>query len=232
MNERTTWLKNRNKLTSYEYSNDWETVISLFKQRIENKFFKPIEVLLRHGNSDGTGFTIVSVQCLLIELFAAFRTGEIHNSRYNENVDPSYQYKDCVNIYTEFLQTVDCFKNHFFTINENGTKFLDIPFKAVDFYSDVRCGLLHEGKTKKKWTINLKPKNESNDLFIKNTGGKIKIYRTLLHRHLKKYMDEYLLDLRGTTDNSKNLRRNFARKMDNLYGFKPNKNKFEWWIDK
>jgi hypothetical protein len=229
MNERTTWLKTRNRLSSYDYSDDWEKVIQLFMQRIENKFFSPIEILLKHRNGDGTGFSIVSIQCLLIELFATFRTGLIHNPRFNENSDPSYQFKDCLNVYVDFLQSEDCFKDHFFKISESGKKELDTPFKAIDFYTDVRCGLLHEGKTKKKWTINLKPKNESNDFFIKETDGKIKIYRTLLHYRLRKYLNDYVTELKDSIDDSKMLRRNFARKMDNLYGFKPNKNKFEWW---
>lgn len=230
--ERTNWIKTRNKLNSNQYDENWETVFSIFNDRINDKFFSSIELLIDNGNKSGNGFSILSLECLLIELFATFKSGEIHNARYDEKSDPSYQFKDSSRVYTEFLYNCSIFENHFYKIDESEGKILNTPFNAMDFYTDVRCGLLHEGKTKKKWTINLKPKGENNDIFIKETGSKIKVYRTVLYMKLKKYLAQYLDELRGENNESKILRNNFARKMDNLYGFKPNKKKFNWWNEK
>lgn len=225
--ERTIWLKTRTNLKSLEYDENWEKVIKLFENRIKDKFFAPIEIMLNSKNQNGIGFSILSIQCLLIELFATFRIGKIHNPRYNAINDPEYQFKDSGEIYTNFLKSCFIFENHFYEMS-GGKKIIDKPYKAYEFYSNVRCGLLHEGKTKKNWTINLKPKTLKEKGFIKSSNGKNKIYRTILNKNLNSYFEYYLMELRGKGKDKEILRHNFARKMDNLYGFKPNK-KFNWW---
>lgn len=230
VSESTVWKKNRRKLNSYEFNEDWELMITLFNNRIENKFFTPIDLMLDKGNKDGIGFSIVAIQCLLIELFATFRIGKIHNPRYNKENDPKYQFKDSAEIYVGFLNSCFIFENYFHRV-ENSIIKENEPIDAFDFYANVRCGLLHEGKTKKNWTINLKPRNEKEKGFIKLSNGKIKIYRTILQKELRNYFKSYLKELRSNDKKNELLRRNFARKMDNLYGFKPNKKEFNWWCE-
>jgi hypothetical protein len=212
-----------------ENTEDWKIVISLFEERINNKFIDPLNLLINCGNDEGSGFSVVAIECLLIELFAAFRKGAIYNNRYCEENDPPYQFKDCQDLYTNFLTTVAPFNSQFSNLKQGQIKREDNLFSALEFYTDVRCGLLHEGKTKKNWTINKKPGSEKIGDFLGKDGNKLKIYRTIFLRRLENYLTAYILELKGTGEQNENLRRNFARKMDNLYGFSPNKALFEWW---
>ena len=103
-------------------------------------------------------------------------------------------------------------------------------FRSIKFYTEVRCGLLHEGRTKDNWTINLKPFTEPKGTFLGRDGEKLKIYRTVLLKKLENYLIIYIKELRGLKGNeekNKILRRNFARKMDHLYEKKSKD--VEWW---
>ena len=138
------------------------------------------------------------------------------------------QYSDCQELFVNFLKTENIFKHNF--EEEDDENITRITYSADKFYVDVRCGLIHEGRTKKDWTINLKPKEEQKGTLFGKDGNKKKIYRTILYKLLDKYLTKYLKELRQGSEKGKRLRRNFARKMDNLYNFKPNKKRFEWWI--
>ena len=152
--EKTKWNELRNKLNNdYTYSEDWELAIQLFNRRIENKFFNPIQEIINTKKLKGEGFTIVTAQCGLIESLAAFRKGKIFNHSKNA-ASPQYEYKKSAEIFVDFLQNQDIFKNNFYQIEPNGDKTLNVPFSAKDFYQDVRCGLLHEARTKNNWVIN------------------------------------------------------------------------------
>ena len=225
--ERTIWQKNRGKLTAYSFNETWELVIHLFEKRVQSKFVEPLNLLIRCGNNEGSGFSIVAIECLLVELFATFRKGKIYNNRYCEKNDPPYQYKDCQQVYADFLTEVPPFNNQFTKPTQTQTN-VNL-FSAEEFYIDVRCGLLHEGRTKNNWTINLKPKNEKAGDFLAKEGNKLKIYRTVFLKKLEEYLEMYLSELRSDGQEGNLIRRNFARKMDNLYGFKPNAKKYEWW---
>ena len=106
------WVKQRKKLKPYAFVQDysfnehWEVAIKVFEKRIKNKFFEPLILLKNEGNNEGSGFSMVAIECLLIELFAAFREGQIFNVSYSENSVPPcppYQYKDCQTLYVDFL---------------------------------------------------------------------------------------------------------------------------------
>jgi hypothetical protein len=228
LQERTIWQKLRPSLKSYKLDDNWISSIELFETRIREKYFNPILLLIKHGNTEGVGFAIVAIECILIETFAAFKTGVIYNNRYNEEKDPPYQYCDSQDIFVNFLNSEELFKNYF---NEEPKEVEDkhVVFSANKFYVDVRCGLLHEGRTKKDWTINLKPKEETLGVLFGKDGNKKKIYRTILYKLLNKYFESYLNDLKLDSEKGELLRKNFARKLDNLYNFKPNSKRFDWW---
>jgi hypothetical protein len=227
--EVSVWKKQRKKIKDYSFNEDWEVVIDIFEKRIENKFFEPLRLLKDKGNNEGSGFSMVAIECLLIELFAAFREGKVFNVSYCENSDPPYQYKDCQTLYVDFLTTIFPFNKQFSSDPIKVDKENKL-FPANEFYTHVRCGLLHEGKTKGNWTINLKPGTEPKGIFLGKDGKKLKIYRTILLKKLENYLTHYASELRGLKgDEEKNkiLRRNFARKMDHLYETKSKE--VEWW---
>lgn len=227
--ERDQWIKIKRNINSYAAGDAWEQAFKLFEKRIYKKFIDPLDKIIELKNNAGEGFAILIIQCALIETFASFKYGKVFNHRYDEANDPSYQYKDSRKIFVDFLHDEKIFKNHFFVMHD-GTKILDKPFNAADFYSNVRCALVHEGKTRKKWTINVRPKTTVSDsVFIKEIGGKYKIYRTFLQKALKQYVDDYLNELRQ--EDNENSRKYFGRKMDHIYELKRNNN-LNWWNDK
>jgi len=226
------WRNQRKKLKDYFFNEDWEVAVKIFEKRIENKFFEPLRLLRDEGNNEGSGFSMVAIECLLIELFAAFREGKVFNVSYSENSVPPcppYQYKDCQTLYVDFLTKISPFKNQFSLDKEKIDKD-DKLFSAVEFYTEVRCGLLHEGRTRGNWTINLRPPTEPKGTFLGKDGKKLKIYRSILLTKLENYLIHYASELRGTKGNeekNKILRKNFARKMDHLYETKSKE--VDWW---
>ena len=97
------WNRLRPKLNnSYEYNDDWKEAIELFKNRLNRKFFKPLKSLIVGGKLEGEGFTIVTVQCALIEALASFRTGQIYTPSIKKT-SPKYEYNKSKQMFVDFL---------------------------------------------------------------------------------------------------------------------------------
>jgi hypothetical protein len=215
--------------SSYDINEDWEEIIERFEARIENFYFKPIKTVKNLNLFKGEGFTILTIQCALIEMFAAFKYGKIHKFDKN-NTDPNYTYKRADACFIPFLQSESIFENHFYT-NQNGNKVADQPFSATEFYNKVRCGLMHEARTKGDWVINAKIDYEGQETtFITQKANKISVDRTVLNKLLKQYFNQYLNNLRQDNADGEKLRRLFARKLDHLYDIQADNN-FDWWDD-
>lgn len=228
--EQIKWAELRLELTgSYDYDDNWRAAINLFTARLEDKFFNPIQKIIDTKRFKGEGFAILAVQCALIEFFAAFRNGKIFNHNAGKN-SPQYEYKGSAKLYVDFLHTANIFENVFYTIDADGNKNLGHPFDANLFYSQVRCGLLHEARTKGEWTVNVKKNSRKEKIFIIQVEEKKQIYRTVLNYLLKDYLNRYCEELKQ--NNNQNLRRLFARKLDDLFDMSPDPEKFDWWIDK
>lgn len=224
------WLSNRNKLkNSYKKDETWTKVIKMFEERVNNYYFKPVEMVEIIGERDGEGFTIVTVLCALIEMFAAFKEGQIFRLGKAENSLPNYEYGSSRKLFVNFLLTEKIFENHFFSGLEKNK-----PFDAGRFYSDVRCGLMHEARTKNNWLINAKKREysglETQFLTENPTTGDISIDRVILNQVLKRYFVSYIAELLEDSEKGEKLRRLFGRKLDNLYDCQPDN--FEWWTDK
>lgn len=84
------WKSLRGELNnSYNFNSKWNEAVELFNQRIQTKYFNLINYLIE-GNSQkkenlrkGEGFSIVIIQCAIIETFAAFRKGLIYTVQGN-----------------------------------------------------------------------------------------------------------------------------------------------------
>ncbi|MBI3233607.1 MAG: hypothetical protein HYZ42_06130, partial [Bacteroidetes bacterium] len=60
------WTKLRCNLNeSYDNSENWTEVIDLFKNRINNFYFTPIDDILNTNKQKGEGFSILTLQCAL-----------------------------------------------------------------------------------------------------------------------------------------------------------------------
>jgi len=228
LKEIDTWTTIRKELNdNYNLSEQWKSAVELFDKRINKKYLNSIEELIAKDIREGEGFLIVTIQCVLIELFAAFKDGAIYN--HNKPIEGGlyYEYKDCGEIFIKFLNTEDIFNKIFFVTDKLGNKQLNTPFSGKLFYSQVRCGLMHEARTKGNWHINAtKNDNISDTRFIKQAKKGNVIYRTLLHFALTRYFKKYKSELLNEDIVYNNLRRLFARKLDDLYDIKDDS---EWW---
>jgi len=231
LEEKNDWTKIRATINQkYDYDDSWEEAIKLFENRVNRKFFDPIELIIKGKALKGEGFTIVMVQCALIEMFAAFREGKIFNHRRSSS-SPKYEYNKSQQMFTNLLRSAKIFKDNFWELTPTKKVVIDKPFSAEEFYTNVRCGLMHEARTKGNWHITATPLNKSvktEKQFLILEGGKIKIYRTVLHHRLIEYLTDYLDELRKTDNDGKELRKFFARKLDNLFDYQPD-SKFDWW---
>lgn len=232
LQEKSEWTKIREKLNqTYKYDITWEQAIGLFNKRLKRKYFDPVQLIINGKTLKGEGFTIVTVQCALIEMFAAFRQGKIFNHNKTSS-SPKYEYKESQKMFTSLLRTATIFQDNFWKLNSKNKKVIDQPYNASDFYKYVRCGLMHEARTKDNWHITATPsskKVKTEKKFIVTDNGKIKIYRTVLHYRLLEYLTEYSGELRQDTTDGKFLRKNFARKLDHLFDFQQDPSNYDWW---
>lgn len=227
------WMAKRQLIkNSYNFNDHWKEIIERFGVRIEDFYFGPINRVKDPNQLKGEGFTILTIQCALIEMFAAFKNGKIHKYNKKEG-DPEYTYRKADESFLAFLHSESIFENHFYTV-ENGEKLVDLPFSATDFYNQVRCGLMHEARTKGEWVINAKKTYKGDEtVFLTRDPihSRIRIDRTVLNNQLKKYFKGYLESLSQSSEDGQRLRRLFARKLDHLYDLPPDIANFDWWND-
>lgn len=232
INEKSEWLSIRDNLNQQsEYDDNWEKAITLFNERLRRKYFDPIQSIIESKTLKGEGFAIVTIQCTLIEMFAAFREGKIFTTKYNKALK-SYEYSKSQKIFTDFLLTTSVFEGNFW-ISDGGLKVINQPYDSKSFYKDVRCGLLHEARTKGKWIIGVTPSGfsvKTEKKFITSEDDKLKIHRTVLHHLLLRYFTDYKAKLRQHGEDGRRLRLCFARKLDDLFDVLPDTN-YNWWIE-
>jgi hypothetical protein len=109
------------------------------------------------------------------------------------------------------------------------------PFVAKEFYDCVRCGLMHEGRTKRDWLVTAAKKDAKYPyqfIFLDKATNKKSINRTILQERLVDYFEnQYLVELQLDDNDGEALRRLFARKLDHLYDIDRD-TLYDWWLDK
>ncbi len=188
------WQNMKTKLVNTNVSNEpdlWaEAYERFFRQRLSLRYLKPIELIQKKGTWEGEGFTIVSIQCALIEFLAAIRKGK--NYKHGGQLGP-YEYSRSRDLFVDFLSSVQPFCRWF----SDAT--------ATDFYGSVRCALLHEACTRNGWTI-WATGNPPIDAERK------KVFRNDLQNELEEYVNDYGNSLL----NDRLLQKAFVRKFDCL----------------
>jgi hypothetical protein len=136
------WQAFRPRLVPGGHPDAWRVAAAAyFHERLSLRYLSPIKILQDHGTYQGEGFSIVAIQCSLIEFLESTIKGlTYHYLRSGERLGP-YEYSGSKDLFVSFLVGRLPFANEF-------TEQL-----AQDFYEGVRCGLLHEASTKKSWTI-------------------------------------------------------------------------------
>lgn len=108
------WLKNKSAV-------DKAQIIGLIKHRIENRY-------LKHVRGTKSGFLIMSVSCLAIEMLQSFKEGRRNTNGKSELM----------------------FSNFF---GDEKLHFPEFEGIAGDFFKHVRCGILHQAETTDAWRI-------------------------------------------------------------------------------
>src|SRR3972149_11446929 len=139
------WKDLRNRLLdslscNIEWNTDWEDCINFLDERLNSRYFNPIDIIIRTKDTPpGKGFTVSSILCILLEFFASIYEGKVYTTK-KENI-ATYEYNSSAQLFKSFLTSHPPFSKEF-----------DNPL-ASGFYDSVRCGLLHELRTKSNWII-------------------------------------------------------------------------------
>jgi len=123
----------------------WQTAFEeFFRTRLRLRYLDPIQILQDNGTFVGEGFSIAAIQCSLIEFLESTVQGlKYRYLRRDDQLGPN-EYSSSSDLFVRFLATRDPFATEF----DDGL--------ARDFYANVRCGLLHEARTKGGWRIHAK----------------------------------------------------------------------------
>jgi hypothetical protein len=117
-------------------------LVKYFRPRLDLRYLNPIKLLQEHGTFEGEGFSILALQCTLIEFFEATVQGVSYRFlRHCETLGP-HEYSSSSDLFVTFLRKRHPFATHF------GDDAI-----ARDFYVGIRCGLLHEARTKNGWRV-------------------------------------------------------------------------------
>lgn len=176
----------------------WSQGIEFYDLRMKTRYLNPINAIRSHKHANslkGEGFAICTLVCSMIEAIETFYQGKT----FSLNPDVArYEYgpRNSRAIFTSFLTLRSPFNEYF---DED---------LADDFYSNVRCSLLHEACTRNEWRINM----HGHKTITKDGSSKL-INRSLLVSDLERNMEEYKKLLVSDNDD---YREAFIRKFDGI----------------
>ncbi len=187
-------------LRSNAKQEDWQKAFQLLHTRIKTRFLNPIDWILEKGYNVGEGFSVVALQCILIEFLEACYQGKVYTTSNNPR---AFEYNSSRKLFSDFLMGHKPF-SEYFTTNAN----------ANGFFDNIRCGLLHEAATKETSRINNAPSHDMLVLLEPDDPTNMRIYRENFYKAILKYIETYESEL--LTD--RQLQINFVRKMDDICG--------------
>lgn len=177
-------------------SQGWQNAFNdFFLERLKLRYLNPIAALQSSGESQGEGFSIVAIQCSLIEFLESTIQGVNYKYVPRGQRPGPHEYSASKDIFVSFLSKRAPFSTTFEAAS------------AEDFYASVRCGLLHEARTKNGWRI-----------WAANATGIVAdikqkiLYRDNFQTDLLSYLHAYELQLPRDTA----LQKAFIRKLNNL----------------
>jgi hypothetical protein len=193
---------------------NWNKAIAIFEDRISGRYLKQIEAL--DNNKDlsirtFSGFAIISLTCLLIETLEQFWKGNITTIKTAKR-------KSCFfdifrkNRKNHISNDAKAFHSFFQRSNEFKV-FFDTIEKSNIFYTQIRCGLLNQGQTKRKSLIHIR-KNEPMLKWINdnNIEDGISIQRRYFVKEIIEIYNEFINKLKKT-ENMNFRRKTLVKKM-------------------
>lgn len=206
----------------------WVSATKLLQDRLETRYLRPIDRILFMRITSGEGFAVMTLICSLIEFLQSCYEGKTYDYKLMKSADTKIGYGKSGEKFKSFLEQHQPFKATFSISVSKPNKY--IKTFADDFYSNVRCGLLHEAATNNGWTIKTyKEKNTPVSFVdISNENNKI-IYRDRFVEEIKAYINTYkkLIIDNKQDSNKQYLRDNFCRKLDSLCEIDDRTTK--WW---
>jgi hypothetical protein len=118
------------KSLDFSSEDDWKIAVDIFKDRLKTRYLDHIELIIGRKNS---GFAVLSLDCILVETLQQFRNGT-KNTPYGKGQ----------RYFIDFL-TGTAFAKHF---TEDAAKV---------FYTEIRCGLLHQSEAEGKSRVKRGP---------------------------------------------------------------------------
>ena len=209
------WLVIRAKILSgSDDKNNWFILTQLLNQRIDTRYFKPIERILKMKLTSGEGFAVMTLICSLIEFLQSTYEGKTYELNGKET---KHIYNSSSKMFKNFLEQQLPFNKFFDKPVPNPTG--KIKTYADDFYINVRCGLLHEAATNNGWVIKTSKINETSKNYIELTNPNNKIiYRDKFFEVIKIYFNTFQKKIIDNTKDNNNqfIRDNVCRKIDSL----------------
>ncbi len=177
------WNQTKAQLVPGAYPELWHQAFEdFFRGRIRERYLKPIGVLQKMGRFQGEGFSIVAIQCTLIEFLESTVRGVNLRDLGKGEKPGKYEYSErgAKALFLDFLIKRSPFSQEF------------TPALAGDFYKGVRCGLLHEARTKNDWLIRARSKA---GCIVDVDGEKKLVFRDNFQEGLGKFVERYKADL-------------------------------------
>src|SRR5437016_1875973 len=98
------WRAMRTRLIHDTDQRVWKTAFEeFFLARLHARYFEPIKVLQDNGTFRGEGFSIVTIQCSIVEFLETTRQGSNYRLlRRNETLGP-HEYSSSKDVFVSFL---------------------------------------------------------------------------------------------------------------------------------
>ncbi len=174
-------------------SPNWSKAVDIFDNRIYGRFLAPVDAIANHHDAMirwFSGFTIIAIDCLLIETLYQF-----YNGVDETNIDHQ-------KAFWHFFRDSAHFKPHF------------TRKKAYKFYTHFRCGILHQAQTKIKSKIRLFQDTMVQLIDPNDIDQGLIIDREKFHQALHDEINDYMTKLRNPkTPEDHAIRKKFVRKM-------------------
>lgn len=200
------WNTFRAELLTGGGADSWQAAFNdYYLDRLNRRYLQPIKILQEKGNKTGEGFSIVAIQCSLIEFLESTVQGKTYKYLPPERHLPPerrqqlgpHEYDNSEQLFWDFLGRREPFRRHF-----AGT----LP---REFYKSVRCPLLHEARTENSWII--KAKCANGDTIVETSMPRI-LYRDNFQNALLKFIEWYHQAILSDVQ----VQQAFIRKFDSL----------------
>lgn len=177
----STWERIKDRLDPELPDDNWEIAIAGIEGRFRERFEKPADAIQDLDKKDsslyaeGRGFSIVALDCLLLEALHGFEQGK--RTKNSKKTGKAFE-----KLLTSKPQFGDAFK---------------VAHRAETFAESVRNGILHDGETRYGWLVR---QGKPDGPVVTGQGEWHVLNRDAFHAALKKCLATYFAKLRASDD--------------------------------